>query len=91
MVTIGSNSVFEIISINVNDNDIITLNGCILQNITDAFDKPIMSSFLNIFGINCNNIRKFEATVNITDIKCKLVAIEYGSYVYLIPLIHTLK
>lgn len=82
--------IFELISIE--DNDMcISLIGNIIQNVTDVFDKPIRSSFLYIFMINCNSIRRLKATVNITDIKCKLVTAEYCSNIYFVPLIHTLK
>lgn len=82
--------IFELISI-VDNDTCISLIGNIIKNYKDAFDTPIRSSFLNIYKINCNTIRRLEATVNMTDIKCKLVTTEYDSYIYFVPLIHTLK
>lgn len=86
----NNNDVFEIISM-VNYDTCISFIGNIIQNVTEVFEKPIKSSFLNIFMTNCTSIRRLETSFNITDIKCKLVVIEYGSNIYYVPLIHALK
>ncbi|XP_045767783.1 uncharacterized protein LOC123869091 [Maniola jurtina] len=86
----NNNDVFEIISM-VNYDTCISFIGNIIQNVSEVFEKPIKSSFLNIFMTNCTSIRRLKTSFNIADIKCKLVVIEYGSNNYYVPLIHTLK
>lgn len=79
----------ETISVNNNDSDIVIL-GNHLENCTDAFEKPMKSSLLNIYKCDVNIVTKSELTYKISDIKCKLVSVAYNEHLFFVSLIHTL-
>ncbi|RVE53676.1 hypothetical protein evm_001568 [Chilo suppressalis] len=85
--------VVELNSICFEDTDEINeilLNGHRITQIQNVFDKPLKSSFLDIYKCDCNNINKIEAVYGVKNVKCKLVCIEFNSELFFIPLLHTL-
>lgn len=86
------NHVIELKSVSLKDNikQDIEITGYRVINIYDAFDKPLKSSFLNIYKCDCAAIEKLEVICKIQNIKCKLVSITYNSEIFFLPLLHTL-
>lgn len=74
----------------LNRNGIVLINGASLTNISDFFDKPIRSSYLNIYSSTCKENLPKEYSLN--EIKCKLVAVKdrHSSNMIFFPLLHTL-
>lgn len=65
------------------------INGKIMTSKTDFFTYPIASSFLNIYLSKKCSLARFDSQFSCSDIKCKLVAIEFGDHQVFIPLVHT--
>lgn len=88
----NENHVIELRSVMLKDNvnHEIEITGYCLDNIHDAFDEPLKSSFLNIYKCDCASIEKSEITCKVKNVKCKLVSITYNSEFFFIPLLHTL-
>ncbi|XP_047037898.1 uncharacterized protein LOC124643091 isoform X2 [Helicoverpa zea] len=86
------NHVIELKSISLKDNTKleIEITGYRIVNILDAFEKPLKSSFLNIYKCDCAPIEKSEVLCKVQNIKCKLVSITYNSEIFFLPLLHTL-
>lgn len=85
-----TDQVVEVQSITEKSNEVSLIGKCLL-NITAAFHSPIQSTFLNIYKCNKTDLNKSEAMLyTIKDVKCKLVATTYKSYIYFVPLLHTL-
>lgn len=64
--------------------------GCPLLDIRNYFEKPVLSSKLNIYESNCA-----EGSANfyqMDEIHCKMVKVEYGSRISVfVPLVHTIQ
>lgn len=75
---------------NVQENPQLQIGGKILTSKADFFTYPIASSFLNIYFGNKIYLSRSLSKFSCDDIKCKLVAVEYGDNYIFIPLIHTL-
>lgn len=82
--------IMEISSITVQENDRIVINCYKINNKDDVFQYPIRSSYLNIFKYNFTTNAKTKCSCFPEDIKCKLVASEFNSDRYVIPLLHTI-
>lgn len=74
----------------VSESPQLQINGKVLKSKEDFFVYPFVSSFLNIYvGIKkslSNTISNFSCS----DIKCKLVAVQFRDNYVFIPLVHTL-
>lgn len=88
----NENHVIEFKSVSLKDNikQEIGITGFRFVNIHDAFDKPLKSSFLDIYKCDCAAIEKSEVICKVQNIKCKLVSITYNSDIFFLPLLHTL-
>lgn len=84
------NHIIEIQVISLSDTDCIQIHGNRILNLTNVFDTPIKSSFLNVFKCNMNNINKTTVLCQVNDIKCKIFAVIHDSFIYFSPLLHTL-
>lgn len=62
--------------------------GSSLKKIENFFEKPLKSSLLHIFISNCEENKA--QLYSITEIKCKMVAVDYKNKTVFIPLTHTL-
>lgn len=93
----NDNHVVEFISIYIKKNCLtqeqdIQIRGYVVQQVQDAFEMPLKSSFLNIYQCDCGEFyRNREVEIfKISIIKCKMVSILYGRKMFFIPLLHTL-
>lgn len=70
----------------------IHIYGSSLNNKKDFFVLPIKSSYINIYQCHHKNKSNFNkpALYPLSDIKCKLFAIEYKDSIVFFPLLHTL-
>ena len=81
--------VMEVICIKVEENQI-HIYCKKFDNLVNAFDLPILSSYLNIFKSNYTSVLSSEYVCSPCDVKCKLVVTRYESDLYFVPLLHTL-
>lgn len=85
-----SDHVVEILFIYNNEGNI-GIRGNSFKNLSDVFETPIKSSFLNIYKIcNFNIQNNSECLYTVNDIKCKLVSVTHNNTIFFIPLLHTL-
>lgn len=64
--------------------------GKVVSSKQDFFTYPHASSFLNIYLSNKKSLSNIKSKFNCSEIKCKLVAIEWGDHFVFVPLIHTM-
>lgn len=69
------------------EDDEIKIFGQSIKNIENFFQKPIKSSYLDIYSCkeNLNNVKMY----SLNQIKCKLVSLKYHDQIIFIPLIHS--
>lgn len=62
--------------------------GSCLKNKSDFFTEPFLSSYINVYE-SIDNTFDTPKLYNVTDIKCKLVTLEYRQQYVFFPLLHT--
>lgn len=73
-------------------NENFHVQGKIIGKKINFFNYPICSSVINVYEASINDLSSEIQLINISRIKCKLVAVELSSNDYVfIPLLHTLK
>lgn len=86
-------SVIELKSIYTNNEDNskdIFIQGYRIENLHDVFEEPLKSSYLSIYKTDRNNMKKTNVVCKASNVKCKLVQIDYNSELFFVPLLHTL-
>lgn len=83
-----SGQIVSVRSIIQSTNGQIYLYGCPLVDVRNFFEKPVLSSKLNIYESNC--IEGSAKFYPLNEIHSKLVKIHYGPSVF-VPLIHTIQ
>lgn len=68
----------------------ITLRGCTITGLNNVFEKPVKSSYFNIYKSSINQRAQTLKNVSPHDVKFKLVCNEYQNELYFVPLLHTL-
>lgn len=74
----------------VSESPQLQINGKVLVSKQDFFTYPFASSFLNIYLGYKKSLAGVNTKFSCSDIKCKLVAVDYRDNYVFIPLIHTL-
>lgn len=87
------NKIFQFIDIDQSQQmDGINIIGKNIMQQSEHFSYPIPSSIINIFQAKLTLLSTETQLINIKYLKCKLVAVELSSNLYVfIPLVHTLK
>lgn len=84
----ANNEVMEAKTITVVGSEI-KIYGYKITDLTELFEKPVKSSYLNIVKAKLQSNMRTEIVVYPKDIKTKLVCIEHKNELYFIPLLHT--
>lgn len=84
----ANDDVVETKKITIVSNEI-KIYGYKITDLREVFEKPIKSSYLNIYKAKLQTNRRREIIVSPEDIKMKLVCIEHKNKLYFIPLLHT--
>lgn len=73
------------------EGKLINIHGKLLSEKTLVFEKPIRSSFLNIYKVSESSVLLSNQNKVLCpkDVKCKLVCITKSGYLYFFPLLHT--
>lgn len=72
----------------ITDTNII---GYKIENLSDVFQIPIKSSYLNIFKASLSDDNRITVNVNFNKVSYKLVATAHKDEIYFVPLLHTAK
>ncbi|KAF9806450.1 hypothetical protein SFRURICE_001245 [Spodoptera frugiperda] len=83
----NSNDVLEVKKISVVSSEI-KIYCYKIWDLVEVFEKPVKSSYLNIFKAKLP-ARRTDTIVGPQDIKMKLVCTEHNNHLYFVPLLHT--
>lgn len=81
----STNDIIEVLSIS-NDGQKIKIQGQKLMGKMLVFEKPLRSSFLNIYKVFARSSERTDAVLSPDDVNCKLVCVAHGGFLYFIPL-----
>ncbi|XP_047510862.1 uncharacterized protein LOC125053528 isoform X2 [Pieris napi] len=85
----STDDIIEVLNISINAKKI-NIQGKKLMGKMLVFEKPLRSSFLNIYKVCEISLEKIDIVLSPDDVNCKLVCIVHGGFLYFIPLLHTL-
>ncbi|XP_035890660.1 uncharacterized protein LOC118513892 [Anopheles stephensi] len=87
-----SNHIMQYSSATTEASNIIKIEGHVLPNHIPAFSYPCCANLINTFRATMDNLVASTVTINLTEIKCKLVAARTSKQTEFIftPLLHTL-
>lgn len=66
------------------------IKGYRIENVSDIFELPIKSSYLNMFKTGVQNDNRTTENISFNSISYKFVVTTYKNELYFIPLLHTL-
>lgn len=85
----STDDIIEVVNISINAKKI-NIQGKKIMGKMLVFEKPLRSSFLNIYKVCEISLEKTDIVLSPDDVNCKLVCIVHGGFLYFVPLLHTL-